>query len=157
MWESYFCSHGRPSTTGYWPNLMTNSLMTLRCVLRAKTMRTVCVIAPEKTILPSATVRLQGCCIGINFNLCSCANKELMNNAVAPQSAMAIVLNEVFLLAIMHDKTMWSHCFFVLAMSTLVEINNPNPVSPRERLCSRTACFLTVMLLSSRGYQPHGA
>ena len=92
--------------TGYWPNLVTNSSMDLVCASRAKEMRMVCVIAPEEKILPSATVRSQGYCIGININPCSCANEESMNDAVAPQSAMAMVLNEVSLLAIVQSRTM---------------------------------------------------
>ena len=169
MCESCFCSHGRPSTTGYWPNLVTYSSRTLqywRCVLKAKAMRTVCVIAPEKMILPSATVRLQGCCIGISFNPCSCANKKLTNaGAVAPQSAIATVLNKVPLLVIVQSNTMWSHS--LLATGALADINNPNPVGLRERLYSRTVCFpmccLTIMplclqvLLSSCGFQLHSA
>lgn len=74
-------------------------------ISRAKKICTWCVIAFEDVVLPLAMVRLQKCYIKINFNLCSCANKELMNDAVAPQSAIAIVLNKVLLLAIMHGRT----------------------------------------------------
>ena len=168
MCGSCFCSHGKPSTTGYWLNLVTNKSRTLRCVPapKAKTMRTVCVIAPEETVLLLATVRFCGCCNGENFNPCSCANKESMNDAVAPQSAIAKVLSKVSLLAIVHDRTMWSHCLFVLATSALADIDNdPSLIGLREQLCSETVCFpmccLTMllyltMLLSSRGCQLHG-
>ena len=65
-----------------------------------------CVIDLEETVLPSATIRSHGCCNGENFNLCSCVNEESINDAVAPQSAIAQVLNEVSLLAIVHGRTM---------------------------------------------------
>ena len=124
MQRSCFRNHGRPSTTRYWPSVVMNSLRTSRSAPKARAIHTVCVIAPEDTDLPSATVRSRGCCNGENFNPCSCANKKSMNDAVAPQSAIAKVLNEVFLLAIVHGRTMWSHCSFVLATSALADIDN---------------------------------
>ena len=73
---------------------------------RAKAICTVCVMAPEEMDLPSATVRSRGCCNGGNLNPCSCANEKSANDAVAPKSTMAIVLNEaVSLLAIIQGKT----------------------------------------------------
>ena len=166
MRGSCFCSHGKLNTTGYWPNLVMNNSRTLRCAPKAIAMHTVCVIAPEEMILPSATVKSRGCCIEISFNPCSYANKESMNDAVAPQSAIAKVLNgKVSLLAMVHGNTMWSH--FVLATSALADIDNPSSRDPRERLCSRTVCFPTItecyltmvlcltMLLSSCECQLH--
>ena len=167
MRGSCFRSHSRPSTTGYWPSLVTNSSRVSTCVLKVKEMRTVCVMAPEEMVLPSATVRSRGCCIGISFNPCSCANVESMNKAVAPQSAIAKVLNnEVSLLAMVHGNTMWSH--FVLATSALADIDNSSLIGLRERLYSETVCFPTLLLcwtvllcstimpLSSRECQLHG-
>lgn len=49
------------------------------------------IIAAEKTILLSIIVTSQGCCIKININLYSYANKKSMNNAVAPQSAITML------------------------------------------------------------------
>ena len=162
MRGSCFCSHGRPNTTGYWPNLVMNNSRTLRCAPKAIATHIVCVIAPEETVLPSATVRSCGCCNGENFNPCSCANKESMNDAVAPQSTIAKVLNEVFLLAIVQGNMMWSHS--LLPTSVLADIDNPS-WGLWERLCSKTVCFptmtecclTTIIPLSSCGYQPHGA
>lgn len=74
------------------------------CAFKAKKTCIVYVIASEKTILLSAMVRSQECCIKININLCSSANKKPINNAVAPQSTMAMVLKLVSLLAIVHSK-----------------------------------------------------
>ena len=170
MRGSCFCNQGRPSTTGYWPSVVTKNSKILVCAPRAKEIRTVTVyvMAPEETDLPLATVRSCGCCNRENFNPCSCANKELINDAVAPQSAIAKVLNvnEVSLRAIVHGKTMWLHYFFVLATSALADINNPNLVGPQEQLCSRTACFpkccstmllySTIRPLSFHGYQCQG-
>lgn len=70
------------------------------CVFKAKKMCTVCVIALEKIILLLVIVRSQKCYIEINFNPCSCTNKESMKDVVASQSTMAIMLNKVSLLAI---------------------------------------------------------
>ena len=166
MQRSCFYSYNWPSTTGYWLNLVMNSLRTLRCVSpNAKTMRMVCIIAPEEIVLSSATVRSCGCCHENNFNPCSCANKKSINDAVAPQSTIAKVLNsEIFLLTIEHSNMMWSH--FVLATSALADINNFNLVGPQEQLYSGMVCFpiccLTIMplcltvLLSSCGSQPYG-
>ena len=157
MCGSCFCSHSRLSTTGYWPNLVTYSLRASWCwwcAFKAKAIRTMCVIAPEKIILPSATVKSQACCIGISFNLCSCANKKSINDAVAPQSTIAKVLNnKVSLLAIVHGRTMWLHCFFVLATSALADIDSLSPSSLQEQLCLETVCFLTcstILLLFRR-------
>lgn len=134
---------------------MINSLIILRCAFKTKTMRTVCVIALEEIILLSATIKSQGCYIRINFNSCSCANEELMNNATALQSAMTIMLNEVSLLAIVHSKTMWLHCLFVLAINILADINNFNLINLWEQLCLKTVCFPTILLLFC-GYQLYG-
>lgn len=106
MWKPCFCNHGKLNTTKYWLNLVINSSMTLQCTSKAKAMRTIYVIIPEKTILLSAIVKSQKCCIEININLCSCVNKKSINIAVAPQSAINIVLNKVFLLAIVNGRTM---------------------------------------------------
>ena len=97
------------------------------CVSKIREIWTICVMALEETSLPSATVRSQGCCNGVNFNPCNCANEKSMNDAVAPQSAMVMVLNEeVSLLAIIHDKTIWSHSS-LLAMRALADIDNSLP------------------------------
>ena len=148
MWGSCFWSYGRSSTTGYWPSVVTNNLRVSTCVPKVKKMLTVCVMALEETVLPSATVRSRGCCNGENSNPCSCANKESMKDAVAPQSAIARVLKDkVSLLAIVHGRTMWSHCFFVLATSALADIDNDSsPIGLWEQLCSETACFPTLPL-----------
>lgn len=53
-----------------------------------------------------------------------------MKNAMKLQLTIAIVLNKlVSLLAIMHDKIMRLHYFFVLAINALAEINNFNLIS----------------------------
>ena len=85
---------------------MTNSSKGSVCAPRAKEERyTMCVMASDETGLPSATVRSRECCNGIDSNPCNCANEKSINDAVAPQSAMAMVLNKVSLLAMLHGKT----------------------------------------------------
>ena len=77
----------------------------------------------------------------VDLNPCNCANKKSINNAVAPQSAMAMVLNEeVSLLVIIHGKTIWSHSS-LLATRALADIDNSLLSGLRGQLCLETGVF----------------
>lgn len=94
------------------------------------------VIAPEETSLPLATVKSQRCCNGVNSSPCSWVNKKSINDAIA------IVLNEILLLTILHSKTICSNW---LATRVLADINDSVSNGLQGQLCSETRCFLKAM------------